>query len=88
MCGNDYDFEEDSVFTDDGGNAGNAQGGGGHSDMMNLTMTSGRSAGSSHKSASARRRLNYNTLQVSKRFESVAMKFTSLFFTPCVLPSV
>lgn len=63
MCGNDYDFEEDSVFTDDGGNAGNAQGGGGHSDMMNLTMTSGRSAGSSHKSASARRRLNYNTLQ-------------------------
>ena len=60
MCGNDYDFEEDSVFTDDGGAAATGNG-----DVMNSTLTSGRSS-NSHKSAAsaARRRLNYNTLQV------------------------
>ena len=61
MCGNDYDFEEDSVFTDDGGAAAATANG----DVMNSTLTSGRSS-NSHKSAAsaARRRLNYNTLQV------------------------
>ena len=51
-------------FTDDGGNVNNdiaRQ----NSDVMNSTMTSGRSGASSKAAAKARRRLNYSTLQVT-----------------------